>query len=360
MHFKTAAVKTHVAASEAGNAAFSPCNRAKHLFSHPSCGASSKGPASPDRSRTAEWRCGVTVVLALAISCKSQHDAPTPEPTSPTNTPAPAAVSAPKLDTDAIQLVAPGAEPRHVVRYQLVKGTTATIEMALDTTLVSGGQGGAMPTMIFELDMRVEDVASNGSYRFRSTITGVHARDRDGAKVQASQVDGKLDAMSGVAIVGTLATDGQISDARVELGGKTVPDTLAAQLASLAQSMHHIATPLPSEPIGVGAVWKTTRDIDENGLKASSISTVTVRAIDDHTLTLDTASELHGADQQITQQNTTIAVSQIGGSGSGHAVVDVSKLAMNAELESSFHANMKAMGQDAPVTMQLKISISSK
>jgi hypothetical protein len=294
------------------------------------------------------WR---VFVLAFVIACQAHHDAPPPPP-NPTP-PAPAAAPS------AVQLVSAGAEPRRVIRYQLAKGTTVAMELALDTTLVSGGQGGAMPTLIFELEMRVEDVAADG-YRFRSTITGVHARDREGAKVQASQVDGKLDAMTGVAIVGSLATDGEISDARVELAGKTVPDALAAQLASLAQSMHHIATPLPSVPFGIGAVWKTTRDIDENGLKASSVSTVTVRAIDDHSLTLDTSSALHGADQQITQQNTPISVTQIGGSGSGHVVVDVSKLAMNAEFTSSFHADMKAMGQDAPITMELNIAISSK
>jgi hypothetical protein len=285
------------------------------------------------------------VILALLAACPSSSGSK---------------LQARGADPAAVSLLYPGAHPWGVVRYSLAKGAKVAIELALDMSLTSGGQGGAMPTMVFDLDLTIEDVAPDGSYTFRSTIAGVSARDRDGTKYPASALAGKLDAMNGVSIVGTLRADGTMVNPRMDLGGKSVPDALAAQLSSLTQSLERIATPLPTAPIGVGAIWKTTRDVDQSGLKVATSSTVMVSALDHRTLTFDVASEMHGADQQIQQKNVTIAVSHIAGVGSGHAVVDLSRLAMTGDFASAFHADMSADGQSEPVDMQLTIGISSK
>ena len=286
------------------------------------------------------------VILALLVACQSRDSGPRLETRG--------------TDPFAVSLIWPGAMPWHTVRYSLAKGAKVSLELALDVSLLSGGQGGAMPTMVFDLDLTVEDVTPDGSYKFRSTIAGMHARDRDGAKIAASALEGKLDAMTGVSIVGTLHPDGAMVDAHMDLAGKPVPEALAAQLSSLTQSMEHIATPLPTASIGVGAMWKSTRDVTQNGMKVETSSTVTVRTLDDHSMTFDVSSEMHGADQQIVQKNVTIDVSHLVGVGTGHAAVDLSRLAMNGEFASAFHADMRAAGQAAPVDMQMTIGISSK
>jgi hypothetical protein len=286
------------------------------------------------------------LVLVLLVACNSRDSAPQ-------------AKTAPQ-EPSAVVVVNPGADPKHVVRYTLAKGAKVTTELAMEGSLKSGQQGGTMPSLIFDLDMQVEDVVISGDYKIRWTITAVHARDREGAKITASAVESKLDALAGVSVIATLRPDGKLDDSRIDLHGKAIPDGLAQQLTSLAQSMQQIAMPLPTVPVGVGAVWKTMRAVDQSGIKVMTGSTVTVKALDDHTMTLDIASEMHGADQKLQQGTTAVDVSHIAGSGTGHAVVDVSKLSMNSDFSSVFQADMKAQGQATTIDMELKITITSQ
>src|SRR6185369_4327520 len=96
------------------------------------------------------FRCAVTAVLVIGCHTSDQAPAPVAKP--------------------EVQLVSPGAAPRHVLAYALPKGTQTHLELAIDLALDAGGQGGALPTVVMQLDVTVEDLLPDHRMRLRTVV----------------------------------------------------------------------------------------------------------------------------------------------------------------------------------------------
>ena len=264
----------------------------------------------------------------------------------------------PPPDPLAVHLVMPGAEPKRVLRYALAKGSSTPLELALDVSLVTGGLGGAMPTFVFDLDLVVEDVLPDGRMLVRATITDASVRDRSDSKVDAKALASRVAAIKGVAITGTLTPDGKLQGAKVD--AQKLPEAVAAQASSLTQSFEHIAMPLPTVPIGVGAQWTTTRELDNNGMHSTATNTVDVTSLDGDKLGFTVTTAISGPDQTVTQQNVPIDVSGLAGAGGGSGSIDLAHFAMTYTLTAKLHAEMSAQGQKSSLDLEMKTSITSR
>ncbi len=264
----------------------------------------------------------------------------------------------PPPDPLAVHLLDPGAEPRRLLRYTLAKGTHVPFELARDASLTTGGLGGAMPTFAFQLELSVEDVLPDGRMVLRTTIADATARDRPEEKVEAKAVQSRVAAIKGVAITATLTPDGKLEGAKVDTA--KLPEATAAQASSLTQSFDHIAMPLPTVPVGVGAKWTTTRDLDQNGMKSTTVNTIELTALEGDKLTFKLATEIHGPPQTIEQAGTPIEVTTLSGSGGGSGTLDLAHFVMSGELEYKLHAEMTAQGQPSAMDLEMKTTISAR
>lgn len=282
-------------------------------------------------------------MLAI-VACKSHSPEPPPAP-----------------DPLAVEVTSAGAEPRRVLRYHVAKGTHATLELAVDATLTAGELGGAMPTFVFDLDIAVDDVTADGHMQLRTTIANATARDRPGAKIAASAIGARLATMKDLTITGTLAPDGKLTATRLDPAttAKLAPE-IALQLGSLATSLENVALPLPRAAVGVGAKWRAERALEQNGMHTTATSTIEATAIDGDRVSLQVTTELHGADQSITQQGTTVDVSHLGGAGGGKAVVDLAHFTITGELGAKLHADMSSLGQSTPLNVEMKTTIAPR
>jgi len=283
------------------------------------------------------------VAALLAVFACREKEAPKPPP---------------PPDPLAVKLLAPGGEPKRVLRYALAKGTSVPLELALDVSLTTGGLGGAMPTFVFDLELAVEDVLPDGRMLVRATISDASVRDRPDSKVEAKALASRVAAIKGVVITGTLTPDGKLQGAKVD--AQKLPEGVAASATSLTESFEHIAMPLPAAPVGVGAKWTTTRELDNNGMHSTATNTVELTSLDGDKVGFTVTTAIAGPDQTVMQQNVPIDVSGLTGSGGGSGSIDLTHFTTTYSLGAKLHADMAAQGQKSSLDLEMKTAITSR
>lgn len=253
-----------------------------------------------------------------------------------------------------VMVLEQGSEPRRVLRYHVGNGARAEITAELDVTIEAGGQGGDLPTMVLSLETIAVEALPGDRTRMRTTITEVSSRERPGSLITAAALDAEAHHLRGIAFVGVLSPDGALAEVTAELGGRTLPPALAAQVDSLAKTFQQVAMPLPSTAVGAGAHWQYKKLIDQAGMKLTSTTDVTLSALDGDRLTFVMTSAIAGDDQSITQAGTTIRVTNIGGDGKGTGVVDLARMTMTGEQSMALHADMA--GDDQNASMGLRVT----
>jgi hypothetical protein len=240
-----------------------------------------------------------------------------------------------------VTLVQPGTAPRQALRYQLSKGNKITSQLECDADIKSSELGGPMPTQVVALETVVDDVLPDGAAKLRITVTDAGIRERPGAEAVGDVMRAQIAAMRGVVISETLAPDGNISDARVEAGATS--DKLHRELDGLLRNLEHVATRLPAEPVGVGAVWRERRTLPEGGVRAVSEITYTLASLDGTTVGYHSIGESTGAPQTIEQDGTKLEVTDTHGRSSASGTVDLARYAPDLTALSTFETTMKVI-----------------
>lgn len=279
----------------------------------------------------------VLLIAVLAWGCKSgEHDRASTQ-------------RAPDL-----QIVSAGNEPRRVLRYQLTKGTTQKLELAVDVNVTANDMGGAMPTMVMTLAVTVEDVLPFGA-RLRATVIDATARDRDDTRVDPDVLTGPLALMKGLAITATLTPSGRVVNSKLELGDKQMTGAAKAQLAALGSSFDQLLMPLPDRAVGVGAVWRTSRAIEQSGMKLTAVNAIELTAIEGDKLSFAIDTQIHGDDQTVKQDDLSVEIKDIVGTGKGTGTIDLETLAITNELTSQLRSAMQATGEPDATKMTMAI-----
>ena len=261
-----------------------------------------------------------------------------------------------KVELPDLQIVSAGNEPRMPLHYRATKGATQQLAVAVDVEVSAGEMGGAMPTILMTLSIKVEDVLPTGAMRLRTTVIDTAALDRDETRVPTAALSGPLELMKGIAFTTTMSPTGRLAGTRIELGTKQFTGAAKAQLAALTTSFDHLMMTLPDEPVGIGAVWRNSKPLEQNGMKMTAVNSVQLVAITGDKLELAVDTEVHGADQTIKQGDLSVDVKDVTGTGSGKTSVDLRTLAVTSELSTEFRAAMQAKSESAGTPMKMSIT----
>jgi hypothetical protein len=277
----------------------------------------------------------ITIVVAV-IAAACSKSAPPPGPPG-----------------EGIELVDPGALPHRELRYHLAKGATTLLELAMDLDIAMGPRGGAMPTVVLQMEIRADEVRPDGSARIRTRIANARAKDRPNTALPTDIMSAQAAMLAGLELTATLAPRGTLSESKVASASKDLPPALASQLAQLNQSLEQVAMPLPAEPVGVGAKWRNRKTVVQNGVKMETVTTIEVVSIDGDKIAFKSASSVSGDDQKVDVEGNQVAISKVGGSGNNHGVIDLGKMVMTGEFGADFHFDMAAKDQTIAMTMRV-------
>jgi hypothetical protein len=116
-----------------------------------------------------------------------------------------------------------------------------------------------------------------------------------------------------------------------------------------------MAMPLPDEPIGVGAVWRNSKPLEQNGMKMTVVNSVEVTALTSEKLSYSLDTQVHGDDQTLTQGELSVEIKDVTGTGTGQGTINLQTLAVSSELATELRSAMQAIGEGSATPMSMKV-----
>ncbi len=182
-----------------------------------------------------------------------------------------------------VRLLDPGAEPRSDLSYTLTKGTSQNVSMATDMAMSvrSGGQGipqVPLPRMTMIFAAATADRSPAGEFKIDSRVTGATV-DPTGAQQEqmAKALRPQIEAMKGLGLVYWVNPKGNVRDLKLDVPS-TVPPTAQQLMSGMSQSFEWMVTPLPQEPVGVGARWQVVKRLTTGGLDVLESAVYTLKS----------------------------------------------------------------------------------
>jgi hypothetical protein len=254
-----------------------------------------------------------------------------------------------------VKLVSPGTGKREVLRYNAKPGTKQQVEVAMDfyskQAIDKSSEENAVPTVVIAGAAETTAVDNDGRATYTLTIDVADARDVKGA-IPAAQFKKVLGSLPGLVIGGTVATNGTTSGVTMKLAKPDKTSKAALDLLKLTLPAWPV---LPTEPIAVGAKWRSASSLRLRDM-------VDVTQTTDYELvkrngsswTIKGTTRVTGTDQSVQGGGTISAID-----GTGKTEVTLAEGALYPSATSSLETKFKVTGDDPKETMDLMFRIGS-
>ena len=224
-----------------------------------------------------------------------------------------------------------------------------------------------LPTMKMSADLVVKDVAANGDITYDLAYTSMTAEAQPG--MDPSLVATMQAAAAGItALKGTITMSDRGINKTSALDVNQISDpNLKQVLGQLSESLNSMASPLPEEPVGVGARWEVRQAINAAGIQSFQRMDMEVIKIEGTSVTVRVKSEQTAPAQSVSNPmmpGATMDVEKMSGTGTGTLVLRLDGLVPTSELSNTSLAlmtmNMGGQTQKMGLEMKMKISIGPK
>jgi hypothetical protein len=301
--------------------------------------------ASPTRHRPRRTLTALLVAAALPLgatlaSC-SDDDQAAGSPPSTSSASTPTTTEAPSDDA-TVELLDAGDEPRRAVRLAFEPGATATVihatTLSVEATSGDRRQRLAPPTVRQRVRYEITD-ADAASATVEATIEAVEVDD--------DELAADLGALVGVQARYRLDDRGRVSDVTLDVP-EDASDAVDEQVRQVLGRPGALGSPLPDEPIGVGARWRTTLVQTAGTVTTTVVATVTATDLTDAALATEQTLEL-----------TTVgegAGPSLQGSGSG--TTDLQGLASRWQSTVAGEQEVEADGPDGTTTITQTVELT--
>lgn len=212
-----------------------------------------------------------------------------------------------------VTLTEPGAEPRAPMELSPTAGDSVALDMRMASEASQTVDGEAqpnqpIPAMLMGFEATIDEVTDD-------EIAMSFVYDKAEFESDDPALAGALDSMVGLTGTITTTRNGAFVDGSVDTSG--LDPMLAQATGQLDAQLEQLTQPLPTEPVGVGAVWTTTTAIDSNGVVFCSVATYRLTEFDGDSYALETEVAQQAEPTTIEDQSATIEVIEGSGSGSG-------------------------------------------
>ena len=264
----------------------------------------------------------------------------------------------------AVTLIDAGAAPRRALRYALTKGTTESMSLRQQIGMAMTVEGTAMPApsmpaTVMTTRIDVDDVAADGAADVRVEIVSIAVDAADADPALVAQMNPALAIMKGVTMRYRLSPTGQVSN--LTMSENAPPQLQAAQALG---STEQFSVALPSEPVGVGASWKTSRPVEQNGMTIDQEIEYRVRSLAGDTVVLEMALAQSAKDQPVLTPTlppgTNARLRSLSGAGKSTVVILLTRVQPSLELNMEMKMNLEldmagqSMVMDQVMTMEVK------
>jgi len=273
-----------------------------------------------------------------------------------------------------VKVLENGAEPRSDLSYALTKGTSQKMAMAMDMAVGVKSKGQtmpqtAMPRMTMTFDATTADKSPAGDFKIDSRLTATSVDPSGGQQEQmAKALRPQLDAMKGLGMVYWVTPKGHVHDVKLDVP-PSVPAAAQQIMNGMSQSFESMVTPLPPEPVGVGARWQVVSRLNTGGADILQSAIYTLKARTAVRVTLDVAIlQLAANDTIHTAQmpaGMSAKVRAFNSSGTGTTQVDLKSVApeggtmsLKTGMDISVQGAGAGAGEESTVDTTTTVSIT--
>jgi hypothetical protein len=330
-------------------------------------GDTASGSPSDPASATPDAKRKETVEALLrenGIDPSTLSAPPAAEPSSaPAQTPSPgAAPTAPQQTPPAnaaeravVEIISKGSEPHRKLAYKFVKGSTRkfTMDMTLSPKRSVNGQPlPSMPPITIGLRGTSQTIdVENGTARRQNTFVDFTPGTEGLPPELVAQMKAEFDVLKGTQLLEVVSEGGQILSLNVS-GENAQNPQLVALLQNLQDGMTNAYLPLPKEPVGKGAKWKATNQVDAGGIRVTQVNEVTLKSIAGDKLTVELAFSQSAPAQRIQvpelPPDAQVELTGMAGSGKGSMTVDLASLVTDSKIELTMTVDTKISGAGSP------------
>lgn len=179
-------------------------------------------------------------------------------------------------DKGSLKVLEPGAEPRAARKYTF---TANKVEKRLVTLAQEAPRPGAPAiSILMNLDFVPKKVQPSGSH-WEAKVTKVDIPGAANGAAQQAQLAQALGAMNGLTASFDVTSHGEPSEISFSADPRMQNELAEAVINGVQQSIDLVFPPLPSAPIGAGAVWLRETDRKETGVEQKSKAKFTLKEV---------------------------------------------------------------------------------
>jgi outer membrane murein-binding lipoprotein Lpp len=265
-----------------------------------------------------------------------------------------------------IKLIAPGAEPRHVLRYKLAKGGKEKLAMTMDMTMQTKVPGMEVPevkvpTLTMVMDMEITDALPNEEFSYEFVMSDAKLVEVPGANAQMAKVTQEaLDQAKGLRGQAIVNSRGFNRDAKVEFPETMMPQ-MQEMLAGTIKTVEQMSSPLPDEPVGKGAKWEIRQQIEQNGMKIDQVTLFELMELSGDNATLK-AEVTQNAGQQTLQVPGgmgSATLMWLKSKGSGEVKLSLNRMVPDSKMDiaSDYAMKVDANGQSQVIEAHMSMNV---
>lgn len=265
-----------------------------------------------------------------------------------------------------VTLIEAGAEPRRALRLTANPGDTQRIVLSQRMQMEQMMNGTRMPSMPmpvteFHLAIKVDRVDDDGTIHYTGTYEKLSVKDEPGVDPNMRRMmEQSMQAIFGVTVTVAMTERGFIQS--FELGADQVRDPMMQQiLQGLWGAFEQSSMPLPEDPVGVGAKWKTESTSTAQGMTMDMVSNITLEEFAESGFDLSVELILRAEEQPLTNApaGMKMTLKSMNGSGEGrHAYRDARLMplgTMKTSTETDIEVEMEFANQRQRMTQTMQI-----
>jgi hypothetical protein len=267
-----------------------------------------------------------------------------------------------------LTLIEKGAEPRRALRMTAKPGDTQRIILSQRMHMEQMMNGMRMPSMPmpvteFQLAIEVERVDDDGTIHYTGTYGKVEVKDEPGVDPNMRRMmEQSMQAIAGVTVAGAVTERGFIHS--FELDADHVRDPMMRQiLQGLRSAFEQSSLPLPEEPVGVGAKWKTESTITAQGMTMDMVSNITLEELAESGFDLGVELTMSAEEQPLEHQNAPagmkMTLKSMDGKAEGRLAYQDGRLmplsTTNTSTETDIEVEMTFNNQRQRMTQKMQI-----
>lgn len=281
----------------------------------------------------------VAVSCALAFGC-NESAARSPASAEPTRPEAPLLLK--------VALLQPGGEPRAQRRYLLLPRQVVNFTAVPHSERVVNGQRTVEPPATVSITYAItragrDDVHEMQIINYDFVMPDLGPHDEEPFRRMRAAMKG----LSASVAITPRGISGLPHLAAEYAGPGEFADTVAPHML---QALAHVAPPLPEEPIGVGARWKTVEESEQDGTVLTITTVFTLTSWSGSTGVIDAAVTRSAPPRALTASDIASGTMELGGSATYHFELARNGLAARGTSDETLTLHASATGTDGTHT----------